>query len=56
MYDTQNRLNTLTDPAGNVYTYQYDALGRLSTVIYPDATPASLSDNPKRSTGQFDQS
>lgn len=47
-YDAQNRLSTVTDPAGNVYTYQYDALGRLGTVLYPDSTPETLSDNPKR--------
>ncbi len=47
-YDAQNRLSTVTDPAGNVYTYQYDVLGRLGTVLYPDSTPETLSDNPKR--------
>jgi RHS repeat-associated protein len=47
-YDALNRLVTLTDPAGHPYTYQYDANGRLSTVLYPDATPTITTDNPKR--------
>jgi len=38
----------VTDPAGNLYTYQYDANSRLTTILYPDATPADLGDNPRR--------
>jgi YD repeat-containing protein len=47
-YDVYNRLSTLTDPAGNLYTYTYNSQGYLAEVIYPDDTPADSADNPTR--------
>ena len=42
-------VNTLTDPAGNVYRYSYESTNRnLKTVTYPDNTPGKLTDNAKR--------
>ncbi|PPD45241.1 MAG: hypothetical protein CTY16_10540 [Methylobacter sp.] len=54
-YDNQSRVATVTllDDAGQatstVYRYGYDASGNLTSVTYPDSTPGSLADNPKRS-------
>jgi YD repeat-containing protein len=47
-YDSQGRINTMTDPAGGLYQYAYDDNNNLSTVIYPDDTPADLTDNPQK--------
>ncbi len=51
-YDPANGwLDTLTDPAGNVYRYEYTTQGSsyvLSEVTYPDETPGDNTDNPKR--------
>ncbi len=33
--DAQNRITQITDPAGNVYSYGYDASGNLASVTYP---------------------
>jgi RHS repeat-associated protein len=49
-YDDAGHRISSTDRAGRVTYFQYDALGRLITTIYPDATPADLSDNPRTST------
>ena len=35
-YDTSNRIASMTNPAGGVYTYSYDANNNLATVTYPD--------------------
>lgn len=35
-YDVQNRLLTMTDPAGGLYQYGYDSNSNLTTVTYPD--------------------
>ena len=35
-YDSQFRINTMTNPAGGLYTYAYDSNNNLSTVTYPD--------------------
>jgi RHS repeat-associated protein len=45
-YDASNRISELTDPAGKIYRYAYQA-GNLATVTYPDDTAAS-SDDPVR--------
>ncbi len=47
-YDTDNRLIQLTDQAGSEVHYSYDTQGNLHEVIYPDATPGDLSDNPRK--------
>ncbi|MGH8569064.1 MAG: DUF6531 domain-containing protein, partial [Gammaproteobacteria bacterium] len=47
-YDETQRLQTMTDPAGGVYSYRYDGNGNLTSVGYPDATPADPSDDPIR--------
>lgn len=47
-YDGNNRVATMTESAGGAYTYAYDAAGNLSSVTYPDNTPAVSTDNPKR--------
>jgi YD repeat-containing protein len=36
-YDTLARVTTMTDPAGGVFQYAYDANGNLASVAYPDA-------------------
>jgi YD repeat-containing protein len=41
------QMATMTNPAGNVTRYGYDTSGNLTTVTYPDDTPAVLTDNPK---------
>lgn len=35
-YDSQRRINTMTDPAGGVYRYTYDTNGNLVSVTAPD--------------------
>lgn len=35
-YDDQNRVATMTTPAGKIYTYAYNALGMMESVTYPD--------------------
>lgn len=47
-YDSDSRIDTMTDPEGGVYTYEYDDNNNLSKVIYPDATPNDLTDNPAK--------
>jgi YD repeat-containing protein len=47
-YNNEGRMATMTDPAGNVYSYAYDTSRRLISVTYPDDTPADLTNNPKR--------
>ncbi len=42
------RIRTMTDPAGNITRYTYDTNGNLSTVTYPDDTPADLTNNPQK--------
>ena len=32
-------IETVTAPTGDVYRYQYDPRGNLTSVIYPDTTP-----------------
>lgn len=41
-------LSRLTDQDGLSIHYQYDALGNLTDVVYPDSTPAYLDDNPRK--------
>ncbi len=41
-------LNDVTGPAGNVYVFEHDANDSLSTIYFPDNTPGTLTDNPKR--------
>ena len=51
-YDTDSfhpeRIISMTDPNGHTYQYDYDAIGNLLTVTYPDDTPADDTDNPTR--------
>lgn len=47
-YTSAGRIATMADPAGKVTRYDYDLSDNLTTVIYPDATPADASDNPKK--------
>lgn len=47
-YYANKRVADMTDPAGNKYVYGYDASNNLASVVYPDSTPADLTDNPKR--------
>jgi len=46
-YGSNGRISTLTDPNGNITRYSYVGYN-LSTVTYPDDTPADLSNNPKK--------
>lgn len=45
---TDGRLQSVTDELGEVTQYQYDAIGNLERVIYPDNTPGSDTDNPSK--------
>ncbi len=45
--DASDRVASLTDPAGNVYTYDYDVNGMLEFVTFPDDTPGTSTDNPQ---------
>ena len=45
-YDDNNRLTQLTDQDGVSIFYEYNSAGNLAKVIYPDGTPADLTDNP----------
>lgn len=51
-YNANKLIETMTDPDGNVYTYSYDVTtltdGLLESVTYPDNTPGTTTDNPKR--------
>jgi YD repeat-containing protein len=47
-YDDSQRITAMTDPEGNSYSYNYDAVGNLSKVTYPDNTPLDSLDNPTR--------
>ena len=40
-YDALNRVTSYTDTYGNVIRYEYDAVGNLSKLIYPDNTAVS---------------
>ncbi len=53
-YGIKQFVSKLTDPAGNEYLYEYDNLGQLTKVIYPDETPADLTDNPFKAYGYQD--
>ena len=48
IYDSSGRLTELTDPAGELTRFEYSAAGMLASVVYPDATPNNLIDNPRR--------
>ena len=37
--DSSNRITQITDPAGNIYQYAYDASGNLHSVTYPNTSP-----------------
>ena len=43
-----DRIRAMTDPADNIYLYDYDVNDNLSSVTYPDQTPMNTSDNPSR--------
>ncbi|KJV06992.1 RHS repeat protein [Methylocucumis oryzae] len=47
-YNTAGRIATITDNAGTVIRYGYDSNNNLTTVTYPDETPAISTDNPKK--------
>jgi len=49
-YDELGRRTSSTDRAGRVTQFVYDAMGRLTETIYPDATPADDTDNPRTKT------
>jgi len=46
--NNNGRIATMTDPAGEIYTYAYDVNDNLISVTYPDETPADSNDNPQR--------
>lgn len=46
-YNSSGFVDTVTDPDGYVYTYRYNN-ENLQYVYYPDATPGSLTDNPRK--------
>ncbi len=47
-FGTSSRIETITDPNGEVYTYDIDTDKNLLSVTYPDDTPGTTTDNPKR--------
>jgi YD repeat-containing protein len=47
-YDSEQRISSMTDPERNSYSYNYDAVGNLTSVTYPDNTPLDSLDNPTR--------
>lgn len=47
-YSSSGDLLTMTTPDNQVYRYEYDVLGNLSGVVYPDDTPSNHFDNPKK--------
>jgi YD repeat-containing protein len=47
-YNNQGQLKSITDAFGAIYSYQYDLIGNLSEVIYPDLTISDDSDNPRK--------
>ncbi|MEO7411822.1 MAG: Ig-like domain-containing protein [Opitutaceae bacterium] len=49
-YDAENRRDWSQDRRGNRTAFGYDAVGRLTVTILPDATPADSSDNPRTRT------
>jgi len=48
LHNIDNQLEFFTDPAGQVYEFTYDASGNLSEIIYPDNTPETKADNPRK--------
>jgi len=47
-WNAQQRIATMTDPAGGVYRYYYSIGGNLISATYPDDTPTDDTDNPNR--------
>ena len=47
-HNSENLIETVQDQSNIVYRYEYDAVGNLTAVVYPDLTPSDNSDNPKR--------
>ena len=48
-YDAAGQRFAVTDALGRTTRFRYDLAGRLTETIYPDATPANLTDNPRTS-------
>jgi RHS repeat-associated protein len=46
-YDAAGRMVSMTDELGHTTTYAYDKAGRMTETVFPDATPADPSDNPR---------
>lgn len=53
-YDSNSRINTITDPAGGVITYGYDALSNLVSVSYPDGRSKTYHYNEPANTSGAD--
>jgi RHS repeat-associated protein len=47
-YDAAGNKTAVIDARGNRTVYRYDERNKLIETIYPDATPADLTDNPRR--------
>jgi len=49
-HDAEGQVESIADPAGNLFRYEYSDLisGRIDSVIYPDSTPGDVSDNPTK--------
>ena len=48
VFTSPKPITSMTDPEGNEYTFDYDAQGNLTSIIYPDNTPLDNTDNPVR--------
>ncbi len=47
-YNQNYQMAQLTPPDGALFRYQYDGVGNIAAVIYPDDTPGNFSDNARR--------
>ncbi len=50
-YDANGNQTLIIDPLGRRTLMRYDSKNQLTETVYPDATPADLSDNPRRRYG-----
>jgi len=45
---TDGKLSSVTDGLGVEYVYEFEVNDNLVAVLYPDATPNDVADNPRR--------
>ena len=47
-YNNMNYVKSVSDQAGRIWEFRYDVYGRLVTIVFPDGTPGTETDNPRR--------